>query len=115
MGRPESSNDRKKSAQIAIRFAPTDYEGVALQASAAGLSPAAYGRRCILGRRIVARVEIAVLAELRRVQSELRRLGGLLKKTHLETQGVYSKETLAAIRALESYARHLERGNTSAH
>jgi hypothetical protein len=43
------------------------------------------------------------------VLAELRRLGGLLKHVHLETRGAYSQDTANAIRALESYARALER------
>jgi hypothetical protein len=45
------------------------------------------------------------------VLAELRRLGGLLKHVHLETRGTYSELTANAIRALEAYARELERSH----
>jgi len=101
-----SRQNNIKSAQIAVRFTVYDYEIVVLQARAAAISLAAYARRCILARRIDAKVDVAVLAELRR-------LGGLLKHVHVESQGAYSENTRDAIAALETYARSLERLITS--
>jgi hypothetical protein len=61
-------------------------------------------RRRVFGKRVVPQSDLAVLAELRR-------LGGLMKHVHLETRGAYSERTADAIRAIESYARTLERSH----
>jgi hypothetical protein len=58
----------------------------------------------VLGKRVAAQADMAVLAELRR-------LGGLMKHVHLETRGAYSGLTANAIRALEGYARTLQRSH----
>jgi hypothetical protein len=68
------------------------------------LTVSEYVRRRVLGKRVVPRADLAVLAELRR-------LGGLLKYVHLETRGAYSERTAAAIQALEAYTRSLERSH----
>ena len=106
MKHSKSRKHNKKSAQIAVRFTEEDYETITEQARAATIPLADYARRCILARRIVAKVDVAVLAELRR-------LGGLLKHVHVTSQGAYSEKTRDAITALESYARNLERDITS--
>ena len=72
------------------------------QRDVTGLSASEYIRRRVLGFRIVSKVEIKVL-------SELRRLGGLLKRVHEETLGMYNRDTAKAIQAIESYVRMLER------
>jgi hypothetical protein len=77
---------------------------IAAQAEISHLTVSEYVRRRVLGKRIIPKTDLAVLAELRR-------LGGLLKHVHLETRGTYSELTANAIRAIESYARRLERSH----
>jgi hypothetical protein len=72
------------------------------QAEVSRLTLSEYVRRRALGKRIVPKTDLSVLAELRR-------LGGLLKHIHLETQGTYSELTADAIRSLEAYGRELRR------
>jgi hypothetical protein len=85
-----------------VRLSEEEYREIREQAEVSHLTVSEYIRRRILGKRIVPQADLAVLAELRR-------LGGLLKHVHLETRGTYSERTADAIRALEAYARKLER------
>ena len=49
------------------------------------------------------------LAQDRDVLKELRRLGGLLKHLHNQSQGTYTQETADTLRALKVYFEHLSR------
>ena len=79
-----------------------EYDDLQEQADVAALSLSEYIRRMVFKRRVVSKLDLRVLAELRR-------LGGLLKLVHNETKGAYSQKTAEAIQALTSYARGLER------
>jgi hypothetical protein len=59
-------------------------------AEAAGLSVAELVRRRVLGRPVVARTDATTIRELRR-------LGGLLKKVHVDSGGAYSAATADAL------------------
>jgi hypothetical protein len=71
---------------INIRCTPEEKAVVLEQARIAGLSPSALGRKRLLEQQVFAR---EVMVE----RNELRRLGGLLKLVHQESNGVYSKQT----------------------
>jgi hypothetical protein len=102
-GQPE--NDRlERKIRIGLRVSEAERLEIAEQAETSRLTVSEYVRRRILGKRIIPKTDLAALAELRR-------LGGLLKHVHLETRGVYSELTANAIRALEVYARTLERSH----
>jgi hypothetical protein len=87
---------------VNARFSEEERQEIKAQAESSHLTVSEYIRRRVLGKRIVSQADLATLAELRR-------LGGLLKHVHLETRGTYSERTADAIRALEAYARTLER------
>jgi hypothetical protein len=87
-----------------IRLSEEEDREIREQAEVSHLTMSEYVRRRILGKRVVPQADLASLAELRR-------LGGLLKHIHLETRGTYSLDTRNAIRAIESYARKLERSH----
>jgi hypothetical protein len=89
---------------VNARFSEEEHREIKVQAEASHLTVSEYIRRRIFGKRVVSQADLAVLAELRR-------LGGLLKHVHLETRGTYSELTANAIRALEAYARKLERSH----
>jgi hypothetical protein len=95
-------NERK--IRIGLRVSEEERLEITEQAEASHLTVSEYVRRRVLGKRVVPRADLAVLAELRR-------LGGLLKHIHLETRGMYSELTANAIQALEAYARRLERSH----
>jgi hypothetical protein len=94
----------ERDIRIGLRVSKEERLEIAVQAEVSHLTVSEYMRRRVLGKRVVPQADLAVLAELRR-------LGGLLKHVHLETRGVYSELTANAIRALEAYARTLERSH----
>jgi hypothetical protein len=60
-------------------------------------------RRRYFGRPIIANADAIMI-------KELRRLGGLLKHVHNESNGVNSKETAEALIALKAYIENLSDG-----
>jgi hypothetical protein len=94
----------ERDIRIGLRVSKEERLEIAEQAEVSHLTVSEYMRRRVLGKRVVPQADLAVLAELRR-------LGGLLKHVHLETLGTYSELTANAIRALEAYARILERSH----
>ena len=98
MSRPQHADT--KDSRVTIRFQHDDLHKIRLQADLSCMSVSEYIRRCALGVQIVAKSDLRLLGEIRR-------LGGLLKHIHLETQGRYNTDTRNAIQALESFAREL--------
>ena len=86
---------------INARLTQEEYEALSADVDCAALSLSEYIRRRIFGKRISSKSDLRVLAELRR-------LGGLLKRVHIESLGAYRRETEAAINAIKSYAESLE-------
>jgi 16S rRNA U516 pseudouridylate synthase RsuA-like enzyme len=81
--------------RLDVRVAPGEKEQIRDIAAAAGLPVAELVRRRALGRRVVAHTDATTIRELRR-------LGGLLKKVHLDSGGAYSRQTAAVLDALRS-------------
>ncbi len=71
------------------------------QAEASGLSVSEYVRRRVLSRRVVSRTDKKML-------SELRRQGGLLKYVFKESRGMYSEKTATAIENMNMLIEGLE-------
>ncbi len=92
----------QRQKRIYARLTAEEYADLQEQADVAALSLSEYVRRRVFARRVVSKLDLRVLAELRR-------LGGLLKLVHNETRGAYSQKTAEAIQALTAYARGLER------
>jgi hypothetical protein len=87
---------------IGVRVSEEENRQIREQAEMSHLTISEFMRRRVLGKRIVPKTDLGILAELRR-------LGGLLKHVHNESHGAYSELTADAIRALEAYGRKLER------
>ena len=87
--------------RINTRVTNQEREYVREQAEASGLSLSEYVRRRILGRRVVSRIEVKML-------SELRRQGGLLKYIFNESGGMYSEKTAVALDNLNEFIKELE-------
>lgn len=87
-----------KNLDAAIKVRLTAEEKLRLEEDAelAGLSMSELVRRRYFGRKIVAVADEVVI-------KELRRLGGLLKHIHNESDGAYSEQTLAGLRMLNNY------------
>lgn len=91
-----------RNCRLYLRVTPEEYATIKEQAELSGLSISEYARKRVLGFRVMAKSELNIL-------KELRRLGGLVKHVYSESQGLYSTETSAALNALTSYAHALER------
>jgi hypothetical protein len=81
--------------RLDVRVAPGEKEQLRGIARAAGLGVSDLVRLRALGRPVVSRTDATTIRELRRV-------GGLLKKVHVDSGGAYSRETAAALRTLHA-------------
>jgi hypothetical protein len=89
---------RRKAAavlteRIDVRVAPAEKMQLRGLARDAGLAVSELVRLRALGRPVVCRTDATTIRELRR-------LGGLLKKIHLDSGGAYSQLTATALGAL---------------
>ena len=89
-------------AVINVRLTVTEKTRLKEDADLAALSMSELVRRRYFGRPIIANADAVMLKELRRI-------GGLLKHLHNETDGVYSHDTAGALVALKSYIGKLSR------
>ena len=87
---------------IHIRVTAKEREEIEEQAEVAGLSVSEYIRRRVYGRYVPSKIEKKML-------SELRRQGGLLKYIFNESRGMYSEKTANALDSISSFIRGLER------
>lgn len=97
-----TDRDDNLTAVVNIRVTAEERGAVAEQAEIAGLTVSAYCRRLIRGRVVSAKADTTVIRELRK-------LGGLLKLVHVESCGVYSAATAAALADLRSAINRIAR------
>ena len=101
---PFSKKGRSKlTKRLDVRVSPEEKEELRAIAEQAGMPVAELVRLRALGRPVVARTDAMTIRELRR-------LGGLLKKVHLDSRGAYSAATADALVALHSAIGALARG-----
>ncbi len=81
------------TARLDVRVAPGEKERLRAIATSAGMPVAELVRLRSLGRPLVPRTDATTIRELRR-------LGGLLKKVHVDSRGAYSDATARALAAL---------------
>ena len=81
--------------RLNIRLAPGEKQQLRGTARDGGLSVSDLVRLRALGRSVVSRTDATTIRELRR-------LGGLLKKVHVDSGGAYSQQTAAALRTLHA-------------
>ena len=93
--------------RLDIRVSPAEKNDIRSIAVAAGLSVAELVRRRVLGRPVVARTDATTIRELRR-------LGGLLKKVHVESGGAYRAATADALAELTRAIEVLAAGSAGA-
>ena len=89
--------------RLDVRVAPVEKEQLRRIAADAGLAVAELVRARTLDRPVVSRVDATAIRELRR-------LGGLLKKVHVDSGGAYSRETASALAALRAAIDRLAGG-----
>lgn len=87
-------------ARVNVRLTSVEKARLADDADMAGMSMSELVRARYFGRPIIANADQLMIKELRRI-------GGLLKAVHLESQGTYSKDTAAALKQISSYITKL--------
>jgi hypothetical protein len=101
---PSSKKERSKlTKRLDVRVSPEEKDEIRAIAESAGMPVAELVRLRALGRPVVAHTDATTVRELRR-------LGGLLKKVHVDSAGAYSAATAAALAALHSAIVALESG-----
>jgi len=93
---------RRFVARANVRLTADELTELSEAAAIAKVSLSKYIRQRSLGHPVIASVDMAMV-------SELRRLGGLLKRVHTESGGAYSEATAAAIEAIR---HHIEGMNS---
>ena len=91
------------TGRINIRVTEYELKKIKEDAEESGLSLSEYGRRRLLGLRVNSKLDV-------RVVGELRKLGGLIKHLHNESNGMYSNESAEMLRAITKYIQNLMEG-----
>jgi len=84
------AGDNNKTALVVIRCTPDEKAKAEALANEAGLSLSAFFRKRALGAPVHSKADAAMI-------NELRKMGGLVKHIHNQTDGVNSKETAAVL------------------
>jgi hypothetical protein len=92
----EKHADETLDEKIAVRLTREEKGKLAEDAYLAGLSMSALVRARYFGRPIIANTDQIMVRELRRI-------GGLLKHIHNESNGIYSKETAQILTELNAF------------
>ena len=90
-------------AMLRLRLTAGEKERLREDADLAALSMSELVRRRYFGRPIIANADAIMI-------KELRRLGGLVKHIHNESNGANSKETADVLIALKAYLENLSDG-----
>ena len=89
--------------RLDVRVSPDEKDQLRRLAASAEVPVAELVRLRALARPIVPRTDATTIRELRR-------LGGLLKKVHVDSRGAYSEATAAALVAINAAVAALARG-----
>jgi hypothetical protein len=89
-----------RTIKITVRLTEAERDFLAAEADICGLPLSSLMRSRGLGKRVAAKSDLRVLAELRR-------MGGLLKHLHNETKGAYSSLTSDCLKEIAAYVRAL--------
>jgi hypothetical protein len=87
-----------RTIKITVRLTETERDFLASEGDICGLPLSSLMRSRGLGKRVAAKSDLRVLAELRR-------MGGLLKHLHNETKGTYSPLTSDCLKEIAAYIR----------
>lgn len=89
-------------SMLNVRLTAAEKSRLKEDADLAALSMSELVRRRYFGRPIIANADAVMLRELRRI-------GGLLKHVHNESNGAYSHDTAEALAVLKAYIEKLSR------
>ena len=95
LGKSKPRGKGRKKAML-IRTTEEEAERIKELAIRAGMQPAVYVREAALKHKILASTDEATLRELRR-------LGGLLKYLHQQSNGAYTEQLADVLKALKDY------------
>lgn len=87
-------------AIVNVRLTSSEKERLKEDADMAGLSMSELVRRRYFGKPIIANADAIMLKELRRI-------GGLVKHVHNQSNGAYNSETIEALSTLKKYIEKL--------
>jgi len=96
----ETLGDAPLDAVIGLRLTADEKSMLRRDAELAGISMSELVRRRYFGLPIISATDLEMI-------NELRRLGGLMKHTHNESRGMYSKETAGVLSAIKCYIEGL--------
>lgn len=88
---------------VNVRMTAAEKVRLREDAELASLSVSELVRRRSFGRPVLAKADIVVIRELRR-------LGGLVKHLHVDSKGAYSRDTAKALGLLSGYIERLSGG-----
>lgn len=98
----ETMGDEPLDTKVDVRLTSAEKARLQEDAELAGMSMSALVRARYFGRPILANTDQVMIRELRR-------LGGLLKNIHVESDGAYSAETAAALVLVSDAIKKLSR------
>ena len=90
----------RRTERVQCRLTTEESTTVREQAYAAGMTLSNYFRQRLLGRRVIADVDMTMIRELRRQ-------GGLLKKIHTESGGAYNATTARILKGIQAAIANL--------
>ena len=99
-------DNEKRTIKLSLRVTEQEHKFLTKDADLCAVSVSSLLRQRGLNKRVAAKTDLRVLAELRRI-------GGLLKHIHNETKGAYSAKTAEAIREITRYVRQMNEDYSS--
>jgi len=116
MPRPKHAPEARRNHHIGVRFAAPEYEKIRTEAERVGVTTSAYIRaKALQGYLYIpkyVKIDIGAL-------NQLSKMGGLLKKIHTESGGVYREKTAALLddmrRVVAIILRDIERNDRQTH
>jgi hypothetical protein len=109
MARPRKQQTLKRAHKLTIRLDDAEYSRVCAESEKIGATLSAYSR----ARLIKGSVRIPKYARIdTQSVSQLSKLGGLFKATHIESGGLYSEKTAAILDTIHSIMKEIDRGLT---
>jgi hypothetical protein len=106
MARPRKEKELKRGHKLTIRLDDAEYEKICSESKGIGVTLSAYSRAKLI--KGVIRVPQYAKIDAQSV-SQLSKLGGLFKITHLESGGLYSEKTAAILDKIYSIMAAMDR------
>ena len=91
-----------RNIRLYLRVTSEERELIKLFSELSGLTISEYMRRRAYNIRVVAKLDISIL-------KELRRLGGLVKHINNESHGIYNSEMIETLKAIVTCTHIIER------